>query len=80
MQHHEIMRCRYDTVVNEYWCYSTESKRFLEPKRTKTLEKIEKICGDFNCTCHTWYSDIDMRVELHGDNVEKMLEEIKKYV
>ena len=80
MKHHEIMVGRYDTVVDEYDCYSTELKKFCEPKRTGTLKKIEKICTDFNCTCHAWYSGIDMRTDLHGDNVEKMLEEIRKYV
>ena len=80
MEHHEIVRGRYDMIFNEYNCYSTDSKSFIEPKRTGTLKKIEKICKDFNCTCHAWYSGIYMSTELHGDNVEKMLEEIRKYV
>lgn len=80
IQHHEIMVGRYDTVVDEYDCYSTKLKKFREPKRASTLNKIQKICNDFNCTCHIWYSGIDMRTDLHGDNVEKMLKEIRKYM
>lgn len=80
MQHHEIVQGRYDTVIDEYDCYSTKLIKFREPKRTNILNKIQKICNDFNCTCHVWYSGIDIRTDLRGDGVEKMLEEIKNYV
>lgn len=80
VQKHEIMIGRSDEVINVYECYTTESKRFLEPKRSTIQSKIIEICAEFDCYTKTWYSGYqEISLELHGDNVEFMLNKLRKY-
>ena len=70
VQKHEIMVGRSDEVGKIYECYTTKRKRFLEPKRNT----------EFGCYTNPWYSGYqEISLELHGDNVEFMLNELRKY-
>ena len=63
-----------------YECYTTNRKRFLEPKRNTIQSKIIDICAEFGCYTNPWYSGYqEISLELHGDNVEFMLNELRKY-
>ena len=80
VQKHEIMIGRSDKVINVYECYTTENKRFLEPKRSTSQSKIIEICAEFDCYTKTWYGGYqEISLELHGDNVEFMLNKLRKY-
>lgn len=80
VQKHEIMIGRSDEVIDVYECYTTESKRFLEPKRSAIQSKIIEICAEFDCYVKPWYSVYqEISFELHGNNVESMLKELRKY-
>lgn len=77
---HEIMVGRSDEVGKIYECYTTKRKRFLEPKRNIIQSKIIDICAEFGCYTNPWYSGYqEISLELHGDNVEFMLNELRKY-
>lgn len=78
VQKHELMIGSYDEVYKTYECYTTELKRFLEPKRTAIQSKLIDICAEFNCYINPWHSTYqEISIELHGDNVEFMLNELK---
>ena len=80
VQKHEIMVGRSDEVGKIYECYTTKRKRFLEPKRNTIQSKIIDICAEFGCYTNPWYSGYqEISLELHGDNVEFMLNELRKY-
>lgn len=80
VQRHEITVGRSDKVGKIYECYTTERKRFLEPKRNAIQSKVIDICAEFGCYINSWYSGYqEISLELHGDNVESMLNELKKY-
>lgn len=80
VQKHEIMVGKSDEVGKIYECYTTKRKRFLEPKRNTIQSKIIDICAEFDCYTNPWYSGYqEISIELHGDNVEFMLNELRKY-
>lgn len=80
VQKHEVMIGRSNEVRNIYECYTTERKRFLEPKRGVIQSKIIEICSEFGCYIKPWYSGYqEISIELYGDNVESMLDELRKY-
>lgn len=80
VQKHEIMVGRSDEVGKIYECYTTKRNRFLEPKRNTIQSKIIDICAEFDCYTNPWYSGYqEISLELHGDNVEFMLNELRKY-
>lgn len=57
-----------------------KGKDFLEPKRNTIQSKIIDICAEFDCYTNPWYSGYqEISIELHGDNVEIMLNELRKY-
>lgn len=80
IRHSKITCGNTEEVVDEYDCYSTIPKKFIEPNKTSVIEKIDQICMEFSCQYKIWYSCDDIRIEFNGDNVEFMLNEIKKYL
>ena len=81
VKEHEISRGRSDEIVKKYNCYTTKEQKFSKPIRDKILLKIVNICSDFNCEIKVWYSGLNyISIELHGERVEFMLNEIKKYL
>lgn len=79
-QHSKITYGKTKEVADEYDCYSTIPKKFKEPNKVSVIEKIDEICMEFGCGYKIWYCYYDVRIEFNGDNVELMLDEIKKYL
>lgn len=80
IQHSKITRANTEEVVDEYDCYGTIPKKFIELNKESVIKKIDEICMEFSCQYKIWYSYDDIRIEFNGDNVEFMLNEIKKYL
>lgn len=80
IRHSKITCGNTEEVVDEYDCYGTIPKKLIEPHRTSIIEKIDEICMEFSCQYKIWYSCDDIQIEFNGDNVEFMLNEIKKYL
>lgn len=77
MRHQEIMYGRHDDIVEEYDCYETDHRNYHQPKRSQIETKVRDICSNFSCTIRPWYSLTTISIELHGDNVESMLDKLK---
>lgn len=78
MQHHEICVGRSDKVIKEYNSITVPSVCLAQPKRNSYINKVKEICKCFNNVTHEWYSGIDVSIELLGDNVEYMLNELSR--
>lgn len=76
IEHHEIMKGRSENIVDEYDCYTTPRQSLPSKKRSRFEEKVRDVCKCFNVTIKSWYSCWDITIELHGKNVEQMIEEL----
>lgn len=80
MQHRQLIKGRYEEVVDEYDCYTTKIIDFSSRDKSNMEEKVVNICNEFQIKIHRWYSgNLGLQIEFHGDNVEFMLNELKKY-
>ena len=77
MQNHEVIVGRYDKVINSYSCYTTSRKELCAKDKRSYKNKIKEICSNFNIKTKEWYSCNSLLVELHGNNVEQMINELK---
>ncbi|MBC5667394.1 hypothetical protein H8S00_05255 [Eubacterium sp. BX4] len=80
IRHSKITCGNTEEVVDEYDCYATIPKKFTESSKTSVIKKINEICMEFSCQYKIWYSHDDIQIEFNGDNVEFMLNKIKKYL
>lgn len=72
IQEHEIVIGRHDEVVDKYTCYTTPCLYLYTKEKLSYLSKIKEICNEFDVLTKEWVCP-DFSVELHGDNVELML-------
>lgn len=75
-QKHEIYIGRSETIMNSYECFTTPSRKFYAKEKEIYKEKIKEVCSNFDITTNEWYSYMSMCVELHGDNVRSMFDEL----
>ena len=79
MQYRQLIKGRYEEVVDEYDCYTTKIIDFSSRDKSNMEEKVVNICNEFQIKIHRWYSgNLGLQIEFHGDNVEFMLNELKK--
>lgn len=76
IEHHEIMRGQSEDVVDEYDCFTIPRQSLSSKKRNRFESKVCDICKCFDVTIKTWYSCWDITIELHGENITQMIEEL----
>lgn len=75
---HELTHCGRDEVIGVYWSYATPYKQFsCSCDKYNYIRKIKEICSNFDVETKEWVYP-DLTVELHGKNVNKMIDELKK--
>lgn len=81
MHHSQIIQGKHEEIVDEYDCYTTKIEDFALRDKDAMESKVKNICDEFKIKTHPWYSgNLGLRIEFHGDNVEFMLNELKKYL
>lgn len=74
---HVVTVGRHDDVVDRYNCYTTSRIELSASDRRNYVSKIREICTNFGITTNEWYSYRDLSVELHGENVKEMIDELR---
>lgn len=77
---HIITVGRYDDVVDRYSCYTTPRIELSACNKQNYISKIQEICSNFEIITKEWYSHNDLTVELHGENVKGMLDELRELI
>lgn len=77
IDNHVVTVGRHDDVVDKYECYTTPRIELSTSDRRNYVIKIKEICSNFGVTTKEWYSCRDLSVELHGENVEEMIKELR---
>ena len=77
IDNHVVTVGRHDDLVNKYECYTTPRIELSTNDRRNYVIKIKEICSNFGVTTKEWYSYRDLSVELHGENVEEMIKELR---
>lgn len=73
---HEIRMGRSDDIIDVYDCYTIPRQSLSSRKRALFESKVCDVCKCFNVAIKPWYSYWDITIELHGENVERMIEEL----
>lgn len=73
---HVVTVGRNDEFIDRYDCYTTPRITLSTSDRRNYVIKIQEICSNFDVTTKEWYSCRDLSVELHGENVKQMIEEL----
>lgn len=74
---HVITIGRYEDIVDRYNCYTTPRLKLSASNRRNYVIKTQEVCSNFGVNTKEWYSCNDLSVELHGENVKEMIEELR---
>ena len=75
MKRHEVYFHREKIPHEIYECYTTPNVRLKSRDKERYYLRIKEICDDFNIKIKAWVYP-DFFVELHGENITYMLNEI----
>ena len=76
IDNHVVTVGRHDDVIDRYKCYTTPRITLSAPNIRNYVTKIKEVCSNYDITTREWYSCCDLSVELYGENVKEMIEEL----